>query len=891
MAEPRSFQAFFSDGTGHGAPRPWQARLADPPACGSRLIRIPTGLGKTLGVLSAWAWHRLERGDPGWPRRLAWCLPMRTLTEQTAREAEAFLEASGHGGVRVHTLMGGADAGDWVQHPERPAVLVGTQDMLLSAALNRGYGAGRAAWPRAMGLLHTDCLWVADEVQLMDVGLATTGQLQAFSEHPGSAGSPPRCTWWMSATLQPRWLSTPETQPWLPALEEGIHETDRAERTGPAWSAAKPLRVVRDPHNAAAVAEQAVHAHRHHAAGPGGSRQTLLVVNRVMEAQEVYERIRKAAPEGVGVHLLHSRFRPHERAAWSEELLRKAEPGGPGGPVDRILVATQVVEAGVDISATCLLTRLAPWPCLVQRFGRAARYGGSAEVVVLAEPPTDKAAAPYSAGELEAAAAALTGLGGVGLGELLDHEAAVPDSTLRTLYPYRPEHVLVEREWEELFDTSADLAGGDLDAGRFIRSGEDRDVLVFWRDEPAGPAKGSKPGPEVQPRRDELCRVPIADAGKWLKDGGPAWAWSFTEGAWERLGSSTKLRPGAVVLADTRAGGYDPALGFTGSRKAATAAVPGADQTEPAGADDRADAGERLSASGASGASGPSGGFQTIATHGLIAAEEAVAIAGSLGLPAEDRDLLHLTLRLHDWGKAHPAFACCIHAEPQRGDLAKAPGEAWVPLNRMYRPGGVTGDRPRFRHELASALAVLCWVAEERARRAAEPDAAAGGRRPPPHPALGEALRLDGRRFDLLLYLLASHHGKVRGSLLTTEADRAFRPPAGTGGGLPVRGVRTGDRLPATRLCDARGDATLGPEVRLDTSVAGLGLSERLGRSWADRVAGLLRSEGPARLAWLEAIVRAADARASARVGTDPLLADEPVRVAPAPDPQEAPRA
>ncbi len=77
--------------------------------------------------------------------------------------------------------MGGADAGgEWGLYPEESAVLIGTQDMLLSRALNRGYAAGRASWPREFGLLGHDALWVMDEVQLMDVGIATSAQLQRF---------------------------------------------------------------------------------------------------------------------------------------------------------------------------------------------------------------------------------------------------------------------------------------------------------------------------------------------------------------------------------------------------------------------------------------------------------------------------------------------------------------------------------------------------------------------------------------------------------------------------------------------------------------------------------------------------------------------------------------
>ena len=58
------------------------------------------------------------------------------------------------GEVGLHVLMGGEDAGEWIIHPERNAVIVGTQDMLLSRALNRGYGMSRDRWPMHFGLLN-----------------------------------------------------------------------------------------------------------------------------------------------------------------------------------------------------------------------------------------------------------------------------------------------------------------------------------------------------------------------------------------------------------------------------------------------------------------------------------------------------------------------------------------------------------------------------------------------------------------------------------------------------------------------------------------------------------------------------------------------------------------
>jgi CRISPR-associated endonuclease/helicase Cas3 len=180
-------------------PREWQVALAGDDEPRSRLVRIPTGYGKTLGVLAAWAYHRLERNDERWPRRLVWTLPMRVLVEQTADEVRQCLErlellwqpgADHRGKVGVHLLMGGADAGgEWNLYPEECAVFVATQDMALSRALNRGYASPRARWPMELGLLSHDVLWVLDEVQLMDVGLATTAQLQSFFDDDHARGA------------------------------------------------------------------------------------------------------------------------------------------------------------------------------------------------------------------------------------------------------------------------------------------------------------------------------------------------------------------------------------------------------------------------------------------------------------------------------------------------------------------------------------------------------------------------------------------------------------------------------------------------------------------------------------------------------------------------------
>ncbi len=102
-----SFNDWFSAAANDTAPWHWQAKLAEHKTCRNQLIRIPTGMGKTLGVLSAWAYHRVVNKNSDWPRRLVWCLPMRTLVEQTCDEARAILKNAGlEDEVSVNLLMG-----------------------------------------------------------------------------------------------------------------------------------------------------------------------------------------------------------------------------------------------------------------------------------------------------------------------------------------------------------------------------------------------------------------------------------------------------------------------------------------------------------------------------------------------------------------------------------------------------------------------------------------------------------------------------------------------------------------------------------------------------------------------------------------------------------------
>ena len=156
MTTQPSFQQMVKTATGHD-PYEYQTRLAEDGL--TELLCAPTGAGKTLASILPWLWRRRFHPDPSirssTPRRLAYALPMRTLVEQTSNKAHEWVaNLDLEDGIGVYTLMGGESRkGDaWRLRPESDAIIVGTIDMLLSRALNRG-----SASRPSLGLSASGC--------------------------------------------------------------------------------------------------------------------------------------------------------------------------------------------------------------------------------------------------------------------------------------------------------------------------------------------------------------------------------------------------------------------------------------------------------------------------------------------------------------------------------------------------------------------------------------------------------------------------------------------------------------------------------------------------------------------------------------------------------------
>lgn len=786
-------------------PYGYQERLALEPW--PEFLDVPTGLGKTAGVTLAWLYKRLN-ADPATPRRLIWCLPMRVLVEQTRAAMDEWLERAlplfheaGQPLPVAYTLMGGEAEDGWAERPEDPAVVVGTQDMLLSRALMRGYGLNRYRWPMHFAVLHNDALWVYDEVQLMGPGLATSAQLEGFRRNSTMPLAKPSHSLWISATLRPDWLNTVDfSQHADRAQRARLTEADMSDvAVRQRLSAPKSLHrapVALEGSKKADVsayinelAELVVSTH-------DGSGPTLVIVNTVDRAQALYRAVEKATERTPVENLLlvHARFRQTERDALNRRIQRVRPDEG------LIVIATQAVEAGVDLTSRLLFTELAPWASLVQRFGRCNRGGEYNDATVYwldmdtAEDP--KLAPPYEPDTLDAARLTLERLSSATSAGLPAIEEKASDGL-----------VLRRRDFIGLFDTDPDLSGFDVDVAPYIRDSGQPQLQVFWRD------FHEQPNDEPEPTRAELCPVSMSQITDHLaKKDTPAWAWDVLGRRWQRI-QQREVRPGQTLLLRRTDGGYSDELGFLprhlDKRTPICVLEPGTKQPEANEDDDGSLAGR----------------FIDLTEHLVRVTSKAGALCETLGEPEEYARPVILAAAYHDTGKAHPAFQNALLAQFDEDDVdparqwAKSPGRGRL----IYQAPGEPRPRRQFRHELASAL---LWL--EHGTR--------------------------GDDHDLTAYLIAAHHGKVRLGIRALPEETAPPEPDR----LYARGVWEGDTLPAVQL-----PTGAVPETQIGLDVMKLGTGPN-GDSWTARTRRLLTGLGPFRLAWLETLVRLADGRASA---------------------------
>ncbi|MGY1685694.1 type I-U CRISPR-associated helicase/endonuclease Cas3 [Geodermatophilus sp. SYSU D00867] len=411
-------------------------------------------------------------------------------------------------------LRGGAPPPrGWRDLPEMCSVLTGTPDMIGSRLLLQGYGSSWRAWPREAGLLAFDTALVVDEAHLSRQFMATARRVAELVSQPESP-----MTDRVPVLQVVETTATP--QPGI-GREIGVEDADLADAVlDRRLRTPKPIKLLPLgdwplPSSSPAL-ELLVDEVRQARADFGPT--VGCVVNRVATATTIARLLRSA---GLTVELLVGRMRPADL-----DYLRRRRPGllsAHGNTDVDVLVATQTVEVGLDLDLSALVTELAPGAALAQRSGRVNRRGNrSATRVVVAVPASGKiregGTEPYTPGDLSDAFS--------WLGRLAENPEGLAPWSLRADPPpgQRLPRLLLRRleladAWTWARTSVEPFARPDLDLWLADDLAADRDAgLVCRAGMPSDPALALDLLRLLPPRAHEVFPVGIGTLRSLLSD-------------------------------------------------------------------------------------------------------------------------------------------------------------------------------------------------------------------------------------------------------------------------------------------------------------------------------------------------------------------------------------
>lgn len=392
MLTANDFTTFFQE-VHDVTPFPWQKRLLEQVAQSGEwpaTLDLPTGSGKTATIDIA-LFHLALQADCGAKRkapvRIAFVVDRRLVVDDayararklekallnpeadsvTEKVAESLRKLSLDGPPLIaRRLRGGIPReDDWARTPSQPTVLCSTVDQVGSRLLFRGYGVSDSMKPVHAGLIGSDCLILLDEAHLAEPFRQTLEWAQLY-----------RSDKWRQRTYSAPFgvallTATPGTAATNPF---GLEQDDK---THPVLKkrleARKPARFIKVDSEDARQ-QTFVNEVRQSLAN---ARAIGVVVNRVARARTLFEKLRaELNEEQADLMLLIGPARPTQRDQVAKllDLIRTgADRAALGKPL--VIVATQTIEAGVDIDLDALFTEAASLDALRQRFGRLNRNG------------------------------------------------------------------------------------------------------------------------------------------------------------------------------------------------------------------------------------------------------------------------------------------------------------------------------------------------------------------------------------------------------------------------------------------------------------------------------------------------------------------------------------
>jgi len=391
-----SFARDFAALTGH-SPFGWQSALFERMLANDlpRSCDLPTGTGKT-SVIPIWVLALREHVQGGtarsFPRRLVYVVNRRTVVDQASNEAVALRQAlatkpelqsiannlrrlavvPSDSPIGISTLRGEfMDNAEWRIDPARASIVVGTVDMIGSRLLFSGYGCGFKTKPLHAAFLGQDALLVHDEAHLEPAFQTLIEKIVLIQ---GLGG------WEAERALKVMALTATRRGGQADFSLAPAELQDRTSVLGRRLHAAKHLKL--HPLQGQPLVDAVVELAKTRQAS---NRSVLCYLRRVDDVEDVSGRLAKAVGAD-HVDVLTGTMRGHERGKLIRSpvfarFLSKTPEGVVPIPGTVFLVCTSAGEVGIDISSDDLICDLTTFDSMAQRLGRVNRYGDGIALV------------------------------------------------------------------------------------------------------------------------------------------------------------------------------------------------------------------------------------------------------------------------------------------------------------------------------------------------------------------------------------------------------------------------------------------------------------------------------------------------------------------------------
>jgi CRISPR-associated endonuclease/helicase Cas3 len=344
-------------------PYQYQIRVAQLLMEGKNVIlSVPTGAGKTWASIMPFLYAK-SKLEGSFPQKMIYSLPLRALTNSIYLDVKEVLDKNGYSEDEI-TRQTGEFSDD--KYFEREMIF-STIDQTLSNFCSFPLAISQRQANVNAGALIGSYL-VFDEFHLLDASLSMGTALGMMKMMKNLSRY---CI--MTATLSDGFITFlkeefPELNFEIVTLKEFPDDAKVIKSLSPPKGKENKKQV--HVRNSALDAEWIVNCHKN---------RSIVICNRVETAQKIVleiGEILQRTESATKVICIHSRFFDKHRKDKEEKLKMLLGKANRNENVNLILVATQVIEAGMDISCEVMHTEISPANSFLQRIGRCARFEG-----------------------------------------------------------------------------------------------------------------------------------------------------------------------------------------------------------------------------------------------------------------------------------------------------------------------------------------------------------------------------------------------------------------------------------------------------------------------------------------------------------------------------------